>query len=186
MHATVLGLGRVVRGRPLPGVCAMSVPRQGQNIASRSLVFSARALSHPRADPQRGEYLPEDPTPAMWQRVAQLIAGAIATGSLVYFVLFADFGEGEHCFMPVRILSNADPPRAQRGPRGAAQALGDVAHPKDAVVYSHLPCPLLLVHRRRLAATCAACLHKKTLGGRATGMCLRGARPGSGAHSADR
>lgn len=59
----------------------------------------------PRAsdiDPQRGPYLPEDPTPAMWQRIMQLIAGTVATGTCVYFVLFADFGEGEHCFKPVR------------------------------------------------------------------------------------
>lgn len=49
------------------------------------------------------ETLPEDPTPAMWQRVAQLLAGTVAASSLVYFVLLADFGEGEHCFMPVSI-----------------------------------------------------------------------------------
>lgn len=186
MHATVLGLGRVVRGRPLLGACAMGAPRLHQSIASRSLVVSARALSHPRADPQRGEYLPEDPTPAMWQRVAQLIAGTIATGSLVYFVLFADFGEGEHCFMPVCFLSNADPPRAQRGPRGAAQALGDVATPKVSVVYRT---STLLPPSATQETPCSGLRgvppHKR-LGGRATGMCLRGARLGSGAHSADR
>lgn len=56
------------------------------------------------------ETLPEDPTPAMWQRVAQLLAGTVAASSLVYFVLLADFGEGEHCFMPIRRALQIDAP----------------------------------------------------------------------------
>lgn len=65
-----------------------------------------RALSHSSvsASVRRGDPLPEDPTPAMWQRMAQLVAGTTATGTLVYFVLLADFGEGEHCFSPVCAL----------------------------------------------------------------------------------
>ena len=49
------------------------------------------------------EPLPEDTTPLMWQRVAQLVAGTVTTGSFLYFVLLADFGKGdrEHCFTPV-------------------------------------------------------------------------------------
>ncbi|CCU98986.1 unnamed protein product [Malassezia sympodialis ATCC 42132] len=50
---------------------------------------------------RRGDPLPEDPTPAMWQRMAQLVAGTTATGTLAYFVFLADFGEAEHCFSPV-------------------------------------------------------------------------------------
>ena len=63
----------------------------------------ARALSHSRAwaTMRRGDPLPEDPTPAMWQRMAQLVAGTTATGTLAYFVFLADFGEAEHCFSPV-------------------------------------------------------------------------------------
>ena len=75
----------------------VSVPRAG---CART--FSSCAPRASDVDPPRGPYLPEDPTPAMWQRVMQLIAGTVATGTCVYFVLFADFGEGEHCFKPVR------------------------------------------------------------------------------------
>ncbi|WFD36703.1 hypothetical protein MCUN1_003590 [Malassezia cuniculi] len=46
--------------------------------------------------------LPEDETPATWQRVAQLIAGTAGACTVTYFMLFADFGEGEHCFRPLR------------------------------------------------------------------------------------
>ncbi|WFD16185.1 hypothetical protein MARU1_002221 [Malassezia arunalokei] len=56
------------------------------------------------------EPLPEDTTPAMWQRVAQLVAGTVATGSFAYFVLLGDFGEGDHCFVPIRQALNVDAP----------------------------------------------------------------------------
>lgn len=52
--------------------------------------------------PGEEAYLPEDQEPAPWQRYAQLIAGMVGAGTLVYFVLFADYGDGEHCFRPVR------------------------------------------------------------------------------------
>lgn len=52
--------------------------------------------------PGEEAYLPEDQEPAPWQRYAQLIAGTVGAGTLVYFVLFADYGDGEHCFRPVR------------------------------------------------------------------------------------
>lgn len=63
----------------------------------------ALSYSHARTTVRRGDPLPEDPTPAMWQRVAQLVAGTTATGTLAYFVFLADFGETEHCFSPVRM-----------------------------------------------------------------------------------
>ncbi|WFD20967.1 hypothetical protein MCAP1_003222 [Malassezia caprae] len=65
----------------------------------------SRALSRSsvRATVRRGDPLPEDPTPAMWQRIAQLVAGTTATGTLAYFVFLADFGEAEHCFSPMLV-----------------------------------------------------------------------------------
>ena len=54
--------------------------------------------------PRHGTPLPEDETPAMWQRIAQLIAGSAGACTITYFLLFADFGEGEHCFRPVRCM----------------------------------------------------------------------------------
>lgn len=53
--------------------------------------------------PRNPEPLPEDNAPATWQRVAQLLAGSTGACTVAYFLLFADFGEGEHCFRPVRL-----------------------------------------------------------------------------------
>ena len=66
------------------------------------------ACSEPLENTQTQHHssLPEDTNPAMWQRVIQLIAGTLATGTMVYFVLYADFGECEHCFMPVGCLNS--------------------------------------------------------------------------------
>lgn len=102
----------------LRSAARVSLDARTPNICVRTLVHSARiqrGMDH--VEPQRGEYLPEDPTPAKWQRVAQLIAGTTATGSLIYFVLFADFGEKEHCFMPVRTKPNKDSTCAESGYR---------------------------------------------------------------------
>ncbi|WFD44213.1 hypothetical protein MPSI1_002879 [Malassezia psittaci] len=63
---------------------------------------------------QDHSYPPEDTNPAMWQRVIQLIAGTLATGTMVYFVLYADFGEGEHCFMPIRRALDIDPEKLRK------------------------------------------------------------------------
>ncbi|PKI85473.1 hypothetical protein MVES_000118 [Malassezia vespertilionis] len=54
-------------------------------------------------------YLPEDSTPAMWQRIAQLVAGTLAAGTMAYFALFADFGVQDHCFIPLREALNIHP-----------------------------------------------------------------------------
>lgn len=80
-----------VRGRALGG--ALHIRSLGRSYISRR-----DASSH--------ETLPEDTTPRVWQRVAQLIAGTVSAGSFLYFVLLADFGKGdrEHCFSPVRVL----------------------------------------------------------------------------------
>lgn len=74
----------------------------------------SRGISYKPPEP-----LPEDTTPAMWQRIAQLIAGTVATGSFAYFVLLGDFGEGDHCFVPIRQALNVDAPawRAKLWPR---------------------------------------------------------------------
>lgn len=76
---------------------ALRVPAIGKRHFSASL--STRSPRYP--DP-----LPEDETPATWQRVAQLVAGSTGACTVAYFLLFADFGEGEHCFRPVRLLAN--------------------------------------------------------------------------------
>lgn len=94
--ATTRRIGVAVKSQSIPSVC-------------RSFTSSPSRVSP--SDPQRGDYLPEDPTPATWQRVTQLAAGTIATGTLIYFVLFADFGDGEHCFMPVRFPTYSDSSR---------------------------------------------------------------------------
>lgn len=44
------------------------------------------------------------PLPSRWQRGAQLLGGILAVVSTSYFVLWADFGEREHCFSPVSYL----------------------------------------------------------------------------------
>jgi len=68
--------------------------KQTRRHVSRQPLHTSRACFSP------GQ-LPEDPTPAMWQRVAQLVAGTTAACTLFYFVLVADFGPEEHCFTPV-------------------------------------------------------------------------------------
>lgn len=91
-------------GLPLrPSLCVQYTPMY---LLHRPISMRARCLHSSRlwraSQYERPAYpLPEDPTPAMWQRVAQLIAGGMTAATLFYFVLVADFGEGEHCFMPV-------------------------------------------------------------------------------------
>lgn len=97
----------------------LSISRQMVARSWRSLrVPYIRGMSHRPSEP-----LPEDTTPAMWQRVAQLIAGTVATGSFAYFVLLGDFGEGDHCFVPIRQALNVDAPawRAKLWPRSNEQ-----------------------------------------------------------------
>lgn len=88
----------------LHGGSAMNAAPRRHWHASQALRDAPR-----RASPETP--LPEDPTPYGWQRAAQLLAGATGTCVFLYFVLVADFGEKEHCFMPVRDAAHTDPPR---------------------------------------------------------------------------
>ncbi|KAL4400377.1 hypothetical protein ACI68E_003294 [Malassezia pachydermatis] len=98
-------------GLPLrPSLCVQYTPMY---LLHRPISMRARCLHSSRlwraSQYERPAYpLPEDPTPAMWQRVAQLIAGGMTAATLFYFVLVADFGEGEHCFMPIRRMLGVD------------------------------------------------------------------------------
>lgn len=45
--------------------------------------------------------LPEGPIPAVWQRGAHLMAGVTSAVVGVFMVFYMDFGNRDHCFMPV-------------------------------------------------------------------------------------
>lgn len=99
MHA-VLGLRRNAFAPSGVGARVRAFSRAPRQLSTKR--DDARPYQE-RRQPQPDEYLPEDATPAKWQRYAQLVAGTIGTGTFFYFVFFADFGPGEHCFRPVRV-----------------------------------------------------------------------------------
>ncbi|CEH14968.1 hypothetical protein CBOM_02777 [Ceraceosorus bombacis] len=68
--------------------------------------------------------LPFGPAPNRRQRGIALAAYVIATAAAGYMTLFADFGEDEHVFMPIRRMIGLQPPvdahtKPLRGRRGA-------------------------------------------------------------------
>ncbi|PWN27158.1 hypothetical protein BDZ90DRAFT_260823 [Jaminaea rosea] len=98
------------------------VPRPRQAVAQPN----SSSGFHPREDVYRRRVTRPDlgeqgPPPAPWQRYSQLLGGAASLGAGAWFILWADYGNREHCFSPVRRFLGV--PNSSSGTAGAAGAL---------------------------------------------------------------